>query len=113
MPATTATAITPYTKTAGSGNEIEPNVDRPAHTRNSNISRTCMRKPATVSRPTLDTATALSTPAFWRKRVLSAIPPLPAGASVVVNDVASWAQNVGSYGSRFGTEPASASAAAT
>ena len=73
----------------------------------------CTTTPATKFSPTLVTATAGSTPAFWMKRVLSAMPPRPAGASLLAKADATWARNVGIDGRRWFTDPMTASVAPT
>ena len=62
----------------------------PAQMMNTPISEMWPTNPATVLSPTADTATARSTPDFWRKRTLSAIPPTLAGASLLANSDATW-----------------------
>ena len=73
----------------------------------------CTTTPATKFSPTLVTATAGSTPAFCTKRVFRAMPPSPAGASLLANADATCARNVGIDGSRWLTEPITASVAPT
>ena len=112
-PATRATPATPYRAMAGSGSEIAPKASRPAHTAKVMSINTCTMMPAAKFNPTLETATAGSTPVFWMNRVLSAMPPSPAGASLLAKEEATCANRVGPVGSRFLTEPMTARVAPT
>ncbi len=90
-----------------------PKASRPAQITNTPINDTWATAPATVLRPTPDTATARSMPCFWSSRTLRAIPPMPAGASLLANDEATWPSANGPAGTRGATAPARPSVAPT
>ena len=88
-----------------------PNALRPAQMTNTPISEMWPTNPATVLSPTADTDTARSTPDFWRKRTLSAIPPTLAGASLLANSEATWLTTSGPARTCDATAPARPAAA--
>ena len=81
-------ASPPMRNQCTSGSRKLPNASRPAQTMKMPISEMCATSPATVLSPTPDTATGRSTPCFCRKRTLRAMPPSPAGASLLANEAA-------------------------
>ena len=61
--------------------------------------------PATELTPTAATAAAGSTPAFWRNRTLSVMPPTLAGVMRLTNDDAIWAATAGTSGTAWWGAP--------
>ncbi len=68
--------------------------------------------PNNCDAPTLATASPGRTPERCRKRVLRATPPTAAGATIFTKDPATCAATVRMNGTRSGTKPSSAIAAA-
>ena len=86
----------------------------PAHATNTTSSTRCTMPPDSHVEPDPgDAPPPVPTPAFCRKRTLSAIPPTFAGVTRLTNDDASWAARLGPNGRCSGTPPASPTAAPT
>ena len=105
MPMNTSAIPAPIRNQWPAGSLKLPNAFLPAHTTKTAMSDMCAMRPPTELRPTPVSATGSSTPCFCMNLTLSAIPPSPAGASLLANDDPTCVANVGPNASRLGTAP--------
>ncbi len=101
----------PSSNTVLSGSEKPPRPARPVHAMNPNSKVTCTSTPAIWLMPTDAVAAVASMPMRCSTRIPSAMPPVPAGVMIDVNDVANRERHAGPNGTGSDTDPTNASAA--
>src|SRR5215475_6488947 len=111
MPQSASTIARPSNSFVLSGNEKPPAPLLPDHDTNANSNVRCTTMPATELMPTDAVAPPGSTPTRCNTRTPSAIPPVPAGVMLDVNDDATRERAAAPNGTRSATEPTNDTAA--